>query len=256
MERQQDKRSGQGNLFSGMQESSSGGEDEQSSNQVLLQVPAWSESDRLKFEKEVLDFYFSSHPLTQFEKEIGRFSSHDCLALKGLPQDSEVTLGGMITQIRFMNTKKARNGNTRYVRCRIEDFQGGVDCVMWPDDYLRYKDEFQEDRVCFVKGRVERTREEPGLILQRVFSIEQAARELAKGLYLQLALGEHSPHDIHRIGTLLKSSPGTCPVFLSIRDFSRNQCVLKLGREYHVNPNRFPVEELEELLGGGNVKLN
>lgn len=256
MERQQDKRSGQGNLFSGMQESSSTGEDEQSSNQVLLQVPAWSESDRLKFEKEVLDFYFSSHPLTQFEKEIGRFSSHDCLALKGLPQDSEVTLGGMITQIRFMNTKKARNGNTRYVRCRIEDFQGGVDCVMWPDDYLRYKDEFQEDRVCFVKGRVERTREEPGLILQRVFSIEQAARELAKGLYLQLALGEHSPHDIHRIGTLLKSSPGTCPVFLSIRDFSRNQCVLKLGREYHVNPNRFPVEELEELLGGGNVKLN
>ena len=27
---------------------------------------------------------------------------------------------------------------------------------MWPDDYVRYKDEVVEDRVCFVKGTVER----------------------------------------------------------------------------------------------------
>lgn len=255
MDRQQDKRSGQGNLFGSLQDTSNS-EDGESQVQSLLQVPAWSESEKLKFEKEVLDFYFSSHPLTQFDKEIRRFSSHDCDALKSLGQDSEVTLGGMITQIRFMNTKKARNGNTRYVRCRIEDFNGAVDCVMWPDDYLRYKDEFQEDRVCFVKGKVERTREEPGLILQRVFSIEQATRELAKGLYLQLSLGTHSNHDIHRIATILKTSPGTCPVFLSIRDFSKNCCVLKLGKEFQVNPNRFPTEDLEELLGDGNVKLN
>ena len=33
---------------------------------------------------------------------------------------------------------------------------------MWPDDFVRYKDDFVEDRICFVKGTVERTREEPG----------------------------------------------------------------------------------------------
>ena len=39
--------------------------------------------------------------------------------------------------MRFMNTKKAgRNGNTRYVRCKLEDFTGPVECVMWPDEFV------------------------------------------------------------------------------------------------------------------------
>ena len=93
----------------------------------------------------------------------------------------------MLTQVRFMNTKKARNGNSRYVRCKLEDFTGAAECVMWPDDFVRYKDEVHEDRVCFVKGAVERNREEPGLVLTRILSIEQAQRELARGLYLKVA---------------------------------------------------------------------
>ena len=51
---------------------------------------------------------------------------------------------------------------------------------MWPDDFVRYKDEFKEDRVCLVKATVERTREEPGLILTRVLSLEQAKVELTR----------------------------------------------------------------------------
>ena len=42
------------------------------------------------------------------------------------------------------------------------------------------EDEFQEDRVCFVKGTVERSRDEPGLILTRVFSPAQAQQELTR----------------------------------------------------------------------------
>ncbi len=254
VDRQHDKKAGQGNLFSQTQEPSS--EENPLSHAVLIQVPEWNETEKLKFEKEVLDFYFSSHPLTQFEKEIRRFSTHSCEQLRDLPAEHEVTLGGMITQIRYMNTKKAKNGNTRYVRFRIEDFNGGVDCVMWPDDYLRYKDDFQEDRVSFFKGKVERTREEPGLILQRIFSVEQALKELAKGLYLQVNLGKNKMHDINQIAGILKTSPGICPVYLSVRDYAKNLCVLKLGREFQINPNRFPVEELEEILGEGNVKLS
>lgn len=254
VDRQHDKKAGQGNLFSQASEHSL--EENSSSHAVLIQVPEWNETEKLKFEKEVLDFYFSSHPLIQFEKEIRRFSTHSCEQLRDLPAEHEVTLGGMITQIRYMNTKKAKNGNTRYVRFRIEDFNGSVDCVMWPDDYLRHKDDFQEDRVSFFKGKVERTREEPGLILQRIFSVEQALKELAKGLYLQVNLGQNKIHDIIQIAGILKTSPGICPVYLSFRDYAKNLCVLKLGREFQINPNRFPVEELEEILGQGNVKLS
>ena len=37
---------------------------------------ALARSEKLKYEKEVLDFYLTSHPLAQYEKELLRHSSH------------------------------------------------------------------------------------------------------------------------------------------------------------------------------------
>ena len=41
---------------------------------VLPDIPEWSETEKLKYEKEALDFYISSHPLAQFEGVLRRFS--------------------------------------------------------------------------------------------------------------------------------------------------------------------------------------
>ena len=61
---------------------------------ALPEVPEWPETEKLKYEKEAPDFYFSSHPLAQWEKEIRRYSSHSMEELKHLPSEKEVTLGG------------------------------------------------------------------------------------------------------------------------------------------------------------------
>ena len=37
--------------------------------------------------------------------------------------------------------------------------------VLWPDDFIRCKEHVTEDHICFVKAAVERSREEPGLIV-------------------------------------------------------------------------------------------
>jgi DNA polymerase-3 subunit alpha len=221
----------------------------------LPEVKPWSESDKLKHEKQVLDFYLSSHPLAQQEKVLRRFASHAVEELRHVAADTEVTLGGMLTQVRYKTTQKPRNGNSRYVRCKLEDFTGAAECVMWADDFVRYKDEFQEDRICFVKGLVERKREEPGLVLKRVFSVEQAQRELAKALYLKVSLGRHDERTIDTIAYLLKQTPGACPVYLVVRDGANKDAVLKLGRDFAINPNTLLGEELESLLGAGGVKL-
>ena len=39
-------------------------------------MPEWPDSEKLKYEKEALDFYFSSHPLAQHEDELRRFATH------------------------------------------------------------------------------------------------------------------------------------------------------------------------------------
>jgi DNA polymerase-3 subunit alpha len=166
-----------------------------------------------------------------------------------------VTLGGIFAQIALKTTQKARNGNSRYLQARIEDMTGSAKCVMWPDDFARFKEEIHDDRPYIVKGTVDRKREEPTLVINRILSMEQATLEMARGLYLLLRLGRTQPSDIDRIGSVLKQSQGACPVFLTIKDAADKLCLLKLGREFAINPGTFSQEELEAILGPGSVKL-
>ena len=118
-----------------------------------------------------------------------------------------------------MNTKKARNGNSRYLRCKVEDFTGAVECVMWPDDFVRYKDEVQRGpRLLRPRRRWSGRARSRSLILNRILSLEQAQRELARGLYLLMKLGVHGPQHVEALAPILTRAPGGCPVFLTVRD--------------------------------------
>jgi DNA polymerase-3 subunit alpha len=256
-ELQNDRRHGQMNFFDAVGGAAGAAPTGQETGHAPLpDVPEWSNRDKLKHEKEALDFYISSHPLAQYEETIRRCSSHTVEQIAGLSANHEVFIGGMLAQVRYMNTKRARNGNSRYVRCRLEDLTGAVECVLWPDDYVRLKDEVAEDRVCFVKASVERTRDEPGLIINRIMSVEQAQRERTQGVVLWLSVGVHDPNVIDAISRVLQRTKGTCPVFLHIHDPAGKKMLLKAGEAFRVNPQALAIDELETILGPGRVKFS
>jgi len=252
---QEDRRQGQMNFFE-LVDGKAGPAGELNKGGGLANIPEWANSEKLKYEKEALDFYITSHPLAQYEDDLARFSSHAVNQIRNLGPNQEVIIGGMLTQVRLQNTKKARNGNTRYARFRLEDFTGTVECVMWPDDYIRYKDLVAEDRICFVRAAIERSREEPGLIVGRILTIEQAQRELTKGLVLILSLDIHGPHHIDAVSRILQRSPGACPVYLKILDSAGKRSLLKAGEAFGINPATVATGELETLLGHGRIKFS
>jgi DNA polymerase-3 subunit alpha len=257
-ERQEDRRHGQLNFFDAMMADANGPSARPGARPDvgLPDLPEWGNSEKLKNEKEALDFYITSHPLAQYEGVLEMFSTHRVAQISSLAPNQEVTVGGMLTEIRILHTKKARNGNTRYLRCKLEDLTGAVVCVMWPDDFSRYKEEVAEDRVCFVRGAVERTRDEPGLILSRVMSVEQAQRELTKGLVLSLSADVHGPEQVEAVARVLRRSSGACPVYLSVADTAGKRAMMKTDETYRVNPATLATGELETILGAGRVKFS
>lgn len=247
---QVDRRHGQGSLFGEIE----GATPDSTAPDGLKDIPEWSATEKLKFEKEALDFYISSHPLAQHEDDLRRFSSHAVNQLGDLSINQEVFMGGMLTQIRLMNTKKARNGNTRYVRCRLEDFTGSAECVMWPDDYARYKDLIEEDKIVFVAGTMERNRDEPGLVLTRVLTLEEGKKLRMTGLVLLMNLSEHQPAQLDAVANVLKRARGTLPVFVHVQDAAGRWIKLKSSDEFRVNPNILVTSDLETILGPGRVQ--
>jgi DNA polymerase-3 subunit alpha len=250
-ELQQDQRHGQLNLF----EAFAGAAGAAPAAETMPNVPEWPAPERLKYEKEALDFYISSHPLAQHEDVLRRFSTHSISQLSETGAGQEVLIGGMLTQVQYRNTKNSRNGNTRYLLCRLEDFTSAAKCVMWPDDLLRMKDEVREDRICFVEASVDRSREELCLVIKRIASIEQVQRERTTGLVLDLSLSADQAV-IDAIARVLQRAPGPCAVFLSVRDGAGKRSLLKAGDDFRVNPATLARAELETLLGPGCVQFS
>jgi DNA polymerase-3 subunit alpha len=254
-EKQEDRRVGQLGLFEGAA-SSEASPARDAAAEALPEVQPWPETEKLKFEKEVLDFYFSSHPLAQLEKDFRRYAAHKVEDARTLPPDTDMVLGGMLTQVRVMPYKKPqRNGNTRFGRCKVEDFTGALECIMWGDEYTKFKDCFVADVPVIVHGKLEKKGAEPSLQITRLVRLEDARRELARELHLLFRLGQRRPVDVDVLAGILRKEPGNCPVVLTVMDQAGRRCILKLGRDFHINPARFPEDELEALLGPGSVKL-
>ena len=251
-----DKRHGQPNFFDFVDEEittvsldSPGG----LKNDVTLpDVKEWDDLTKLKFEKEVLDFYMSSHPLSQFDEQLRRFRTHDAAQLSKAPDGAKALLGGMITNLSIRTNKS----NKRFAIFRLEDFTGTVKCVLWSDELTKFQELVKDDSIALFEGILEHgDRPEPDFMVKKIFTLDDAKKELTRGVLLRMNYrSEESGRELFEsVARLLQKSKGQCPVYLAIRDVGGKAMQFKLNSEFFVNPNNLRVEELEMVLGAGAV---
>jgi DNA polymerase III subunit alpha len=254
-ERAAEKRRGQTGLFDDMEGADA---DAGAPNSGLPDVPEWPETERLKFEKEALDFYISSHPLAQHDEQLRRFRTHDAGPLaKNGKNGIAAQIGGMITNLDVRTANKGRNIGRKYAMFRIEDFTGSVRCIMWSDEYSRFKEVISSDFVGLFEGVLNwgEGRAEPDFNIKKVITIEEARAEFTKSMVLKVSYTEDDEdlRKLDAVSLILKRYRGACPVYLSIRDGNGKQVQMKLNDEFKVNPAAVKLEELEMVLGQGAV---
>jgi DNA polymerase-3 subunit alpha len=253
-ERASEKRRGQSGLFD---DEDGGGTDAGTPGRGLPDVPEWPETERLKFEKEALDFYITSHPLAQHDEQLRRFRTHDAGDLAKGKAGTEGRVGGMITNLDVRTANKGRNVGRKYAMFRIEDFTGSVRCIMWSDEYARFKEVVGGDFVGLFEGVLDwkPDRAEPDFQVKKVITIEEARSEFTKSMVLKVAYAEDDEalRRLDAVSLILKRYRGPCPVYLSVRDANGKQVQLKLNDEFRVNPAALKLEELEMVLGPGAV---
>ena len=253
-----DRRRGQKNIFDMFEEddeptSSNGNGSMKNFGEGLPEVEEWPELERLKFEKEALDYYISSHPLAQYDEQLRRYRSHDIGALMKLDKSGQVCIAGMICEVSLRTTKRGK----RFAIVRVEDFSGVMKCVLWSESYDRFKDDLTEDAILLVEGKLERREGsgEPDLIVDRILNLAQARQEMTKSMVLKMPYSteEESFRKLDMMGSVLQRSPGTCPVFLYVGDATGRVARLKLGNKYGIDPTTVNVQDLEMLMGQGSV---
>lgn len=107
--------------------------------------------EKLQWEKELLGVYSISHPLHQLKIDFKRLTTCSCAELDERYDGKGVTLAGVITNVRVINTKKG----DQMAFVQLEDLQGSCEVVFFPKAYAEYKEKLLIDSVVIVKGKAQ-----------------------------------------------------------------------------------------------------
>lgn len=121
-------------------------------NDPLPEVPEFAPTEMLAMEKEYMGVYLSGHPLDQWRE---KFRQNGIMPIADLEEETdgrEVICGGVVTGWRVINTK----AGAQMAGCKIEDWTGTVETIIFPKLYASIKDGYHPDAVAIVKGRLER----------------------------------------------------------------------------------------------------
>ena len=256
---QNDKRSGQLSMF-GAPEASAGPALARPSV-PLPDVEEYQPADLLKFEKELLGFYITSHPLTEHQAAIDRYttaSTKDCL--HSISEGTEVTIGCMISAVRPKVAKSGRSAGQKWAILVLEDLDGTIEAMCFAEAYAaiiqKYPTAIQAERIVFVKGKVDKKRETPSIMVNEILPIEAAIDKLTTGLVLKLDSARHTLEQIEAVQAILKANKGNLKVWAQNRTSVAGQeqlITLQLGNEFAVRASQTLVDDLRTRLGNEAV---
>ncbi len=243
------RKSGQMSFFA---ESGWGGEKADIAPQ-FPNVRAWSESQLLAAEKETLGFYISSHPLVHYGRELESLSAPEGVSLGRLDQqpgcfrqDSRIRVGCMIASVRYTFTRK---DNRKMAMLTLEDLTGKCEAVVFPKVYEAFQELLAPEKMVFITGSVDRSRQRASIRVDDVRPIDQALEAFTDQLHISIPPGAKEDWNA-RLIQALRDHSGGCPVYLQTRPMHRPDMTvtIRAGADYNVRPSRELLCELEALL--------
>jgi DNA polymerase-3 subunit alpha len=246
-----DRRRGQANMFDDLDD------DDQAANVALPDIPEWDERQRMSGEKEVLGYYLSSHPLAEHEKTLASFCTHTTADLPSVEHRAEVIIGGILSALKFSHTKNPRPGQTqtKYVMFDLEDMQGIVRCILWPEQFAAFGELVKPDAILVVNGAVDRRpgSEETNLIVNELIPPEQMAQRCTTGVRILLDEQQHGESGVQQLYEILRRYPGNCGVELifSLGDGTRVRCECD---DVRVTIDEEMKNRVADLLGAGSLR--
>lgn len=168
----------------------------------LPNIPQWPENERLSREREVLNFYVSGHPLQQHTMAVRSFSTFSVGNAPDNVTGKPAKLCGMITDVR---TRLDRRDNT-IAFVRAEQFNGSFECVFWSDKYKAHGHLLQPEAVLVFQGKVEISGDSTKMIVDEVYSIEDAQKKLVRGYVIELDVETTTVESLHELKKLFPES--------------------------------------------------
>jgi DNA polymerase-3 subunit alpha len=168
------------------------------------QVPAWSLTEKLAFEKELLGFYVTGHPLDEYRRvlESGKYVPIGSLIEQ--EDKTTVTVAGALTAVEKKFTKKE---GKPFAVVTLEDLTGALEIMIWAETFAKSSQYLEQNSVVSIGGRLDKRDESPRLVANEVKPIKKPEPP-EKPIVLNFDCGKTTEADLVMVRDILSQSPG------------------------------------------------
>jgi DNA polymerase-3 subunit alpha len=255
---QNDKRSGQLNMFASPAASSAPSAASMVGG-ALPDVEELKSAELLKMEKELLGFYITSHPLTEHQSALDRYTTASTKEAMACSEGTEVTIGGMIADVKNKIAKSGRSQGQKWAIITVEDLDGQIEGMVFAEAFAaimqKHPEAIAKESIVFVKGKIDKKRETPSLLVNEIIPMSESTTRLTTAFVLKLDRAAVTPEIVKQLPMLIKQNKGNLPVFLQLPYNGSGTVTMKLNNEMGLKPLDAIVSELDHLLGSGTVQL-
>jgi DNA polymerase III subunit alpha len=214
----------------------------------LPQVPEWTDIDKLRNERETLGFFITGHPLDKYVGRLHGVISLTTDRLKNRAHQEKVRLAGVIHSLKLKNNKRG----DRYATFTLEDQEGVVEVIVWPEAYRQHEATIHSDQPVCLSGALDVVDEERRqIVADEVVPLESVATEEVRQVHIQVPYDVTTKEDLLALRGVLTQHQGNCRAFLHLMRPDYSETVIALPHDLSVAPTRAMVVAIERLFGNG-----
>ena len=256
---QRDAEHGQTGLFGLFEESQPAGRGDD-----LPRVAEWEEGQRLAYEKEVLGFFVSGHPMDKYAGKLLNMAGVISVSeaqdrkpperQKGRSFDpaNEIQVAGMIQGLKVQKSKRDQK---LYAQAVLEDTTGKIELICFARDYERIHEQLKIETPVLIRGML--MGEEgsaPKIAVNSIQSLEEVEVRLPKSVRIRINLDRSTPELFSALKDTVDAAPGACSVELLLVKTGEYEVTMQ-PKQMNVNASPDWVRHAEEVMGKGSVQV-
>ena len=214
-------------------------------------IAEWDAREKLKYEKEALGFYITAHPLDKYERELARISKVTTADLPSAPDGSQVQIAGVVQAVKLKNNKSGK----RYATFSLEDRDGAVEAIAWPETYTKYEAIIMGDEPVVARGKLDVDDERAQIILDELRPLDSALVDSMREVRIRAPMDRLANGGLDALKAMLARYRGNSMTYLHLGLDDGREAVMLLGDGYRVTPTETFVAEIEQMLAPGSVEL-
>jgi len=191
----------------------------------FLPFEEFPNQEMLRAEKELLGFFFSAHPMDEYKMIWERSSTLDLGNLEKESVNHEYVVVALLKEFRSYTTQNGR----RMAFGKLEDYNGSIEIVVFPDLFEKNEASFVKDRVLCLQGVLDNSRRGFSFKVQAVLDPTSLKSNSWRELHIRLTDAAIDETALYPLRDALYSIQGKCRVIFHVPLKGGGEALIEAG---------------------------